>query len=734
MVKKFLFAGFIAICLLQGSNLSSSSVSALSGSQFQAGKIITDGRFYTSDTMSTSQVQAFLDSKVPSCDTDGSETYSGSTSRAEYGTSKGYPPPYTCIKDYSQTTPSKNADSYCGSYTGGTKSAAKIISDVAKSCDISEKVLIVLLQKEQSLITDEWPWSIQYKKATGYACPDTGRCDSQFYGFFNQVYNAAKQFNRYKINYENYNHIPNRTNSVRFNPKSSCGSKSVFISGYATSSLYNYTPYTPNKAALNDLYGNGDLANPDPPNCSSFGNRNFWRMYYEWFGNPLAPIYDSERIKGPGSSSDTTPIGGTKTVSLQFKNIGEKPLYDSASITGSRRPTYLRATHINDSESAFNGAFSTDTVASKTFTTVYDAEGNPKTTNQHIAQPGQTVKVSFKVKSPSNLSPGQYRLKYQLVIPANGSKSRINVGPSDTFYLNLKRLYASSDVSSSNTLAVPSGSSREATIKIKNTGYKTWYTYSNSAGMDPIVLVGTHINGHLSAFNGSFDTPTRASQAINKVYASDGSIKGSTDTVAPDETAEFKVDVESPDFDYGGYFRLKYQLVIPATSNSSRVNIGKSNILSIEVPAPYSSLRIKGVGASSASIKKNTEKTVSIKFKNTGTKTWYDAVGSSTSPVILMATHVNGKHSAFNGSFTTATRPTENFSSVFDTNGNLKASNTHIALPGETVKLTFKIKVPSGVGPGEYRLKYQLVIPATASISRINVNEPEIYYITVTNT
>jgi uncharacterized protein Veg len=42
--------------------------------------------------------------------------------------------------------------------------------------------------------------------------------------------------------------------------------------------LYKYTPYTPNAAALNNLYGLGD-------NCSAYGNRNFWRYFTDWFGS-----------------------------------------------------------------------------------------------------------------------------------------------------------------------------------------------------------------------------------------------------------------------------------------------------------------------------------------------------------------------------------------------------------------------------------------------------------------
>ena len=138
--------------------------------------------------------------------------------------------------------------------------------------------MLVLLEKEQSLVTDDWPWPIQYRSATGYGCPDTAPCDSEYYGLFNQVYNAAKQFVRYKTESQYFNFRANRTSNIQYHPDTSCGTKSVSIQGHATAGLYNYTPYTPNQAALNNLYGSGN-------SCSSYGNRNFWRLYNEWFGS-----------------------------------------------------------------------------------------------------------------------------------------------------------------------------------------------------------------------------------------------------------------------------------------------------------------------------------------------------------------------------------------------------------------------------------------------------------------
>lgn len=245
-----------------------SKANALSGSDWKAGRIIDDAIFYNSGTMSTSQVQDFLNAKVPTCDT----YHAKSSSPNDSG------PPYTCLKNYSQSTPSKSANSYCSAYTGGTKSAARIIHDVGKACGVSQKVIIVLLQKEQSLITDTWPWDIQYKTATGYGCPDSTGCDSQYYGFFNQVYLAAKQFKRYRANPSGYNFRAGFTNSIQYNPNTACGSSDVYINNQATAGLYNYTPYQPNQAALNNLYGTGN-------SCSAYGNRNFWRLFIDWFGS-----------------------------------------------------------------------------------------------------------------------------------------------------------------------------------------------------------------------------------------------------------------------------------------------------------------------------------------------------------------------------------------------------------------------------------------------------------------
>jgi len=277
----------IMISILTGSFLSlPNKVNALSGADFNASRIIDDSVFFNPSTMNASDIQAFLNSKVPKCDTwgTGASGRSGYPTRADWGRANGYPPPYTCLRDYSQSTGVVAANSYCSAIGAASRSAATIIFDVARACNINPQSLIVLLQKEQSLITDVWPWSVQYRSATGYGCPDTAPCDAEYYGFFNQVYNASKQFRRYVQLPNSFNYAAGRTSFVAYQANNpGCSGTNLTIQNGATAALYNYTPYQPNAAALANLYGTGD-------GCSAYGNRNFWRMFNDWFGPVLGDL------------------------------------------------------------------------------------------------------------------------------------------------------------------------------------------------------------------------------------------------------------------------------------------------------------------------------------------------------------------------------------------------------------------------------------------------------------
>jgi hypothetical protein len=290
-MKKLLFILTVSSFVFLG-GVFAPKADALSGSNFNAGRIMDNGIFFNGKTMSADSVQAFLNSKVPSCDTNGTKPYGGTT-RAAYGTSKGNPPPYKCLKNYTQNTTSRPAEAgLCNAYGGGNKTAAQIINDVGRACGINPKALIVLLEKEQSLVTDDWPWAVQYQKATGFGCPDTAPCDAEFGAFFDQVYYAARQFKKYERDQTSFRYRSNRTNYIQYNPNAGCGGTNVFIQNQTTAGLYNYTPYQPNPEALNKLYGTGD-------GCSAYGNRNFWRLFHDWFGTVYANCTYPSISQGP---------------------------------------------------------------------------------------------------------------------------------------------------------------------------------------------------------------------------------------------------------------------------------------------------------------------------------------------------------------------------------------------------------------------------------------------------
>jgi hypothetical protein len=259
------------------------SADALLGSEFNPGNIVDDSVFYNQGGIDAGGIQSFLASKVSSCDTNGTQmiydpSQGDTVTRKVYSERRGYTTPFTCLKDYRQDVPNVAADAYCSAFGAGNKSAADIIYEVSANCGINARVLIVQIQKEQSLVTDSWPWSKQYRSATGYGCPDSNVCDAQYYGFFNQVYRAARQFKIYKAFPNSFNYRSGRVNTILWHPDAGrCGTSQVYIENFATAALYNYTPYRPNQAALNNLYGTGD-------SCSSYGNRNFWRIFNDWFG------------------------------------------------------------------------------------------------------------------------------------------------------------------------------------------------------------------------------------------------------------------------------------------------------------------------------------------------------------------------------------------------------------------------------------------------------------------
>lgn len=299
----------IAICAV-GLNYSHHTATALSSGDFNPGRIIDDFVFENKSSMSVQDIQNFLNAKVPSCDTNGTKTYSyfydSGTGRVSGSSSDGHDTwvttsraifgqrydtyystdiaagPLVCLKSYVENTTTYQNNLHGASVSGGI-SAAQIIWNAAQAYNISPKVLIVTLQKEQGLVTDDWPWENQFQEAMGYMCPDTPQgCNSTYAGFYTQVTDAAWQF-RY---YLEHNGSPGNfwvgNYYIPYNPNSGCGGTVVNIQNGATAALYDYTPYQPNSGALAGL---SDSSPGGSASCGAYGNRNFWWYFNTWFGS-----------------------------------------------------------------------------------------------------------------------------------------------------------------------------------------------------------------------------------------------------------------------------------------------------------------------------------------------------------------------------------------------------------------------------------------------------------------
>lgn len=246
-------AGLVAVQAPQAAH-------ALSGSEFNAGYIIDDSKFYDANAMSQAQIQAFLEANE----------------QGACGNS-------LCLKTFRGSSTShallRSSDTgnvRCSAYPGGTNDlASSIIFKAQQACGISAKVILVTLEKEQGLVSKLTPSPAAIDRAMGFACPDTAPCAVDSLGFGNQVYKGVLQLNTYKAS--RFGKQPG-LQTIAYSPTASCGAKTFVISNYATAALYNYTPYTPNPGALANLSGTAP--------CGAYGNRNFWVYFNTWFGGP----------------------------------------------------------------------------------------------------------------------------------------------------------------------------------------------------------------------------------------------------------------------------------------------------------------------------------------------------------------------------------------------------------------------------------------------------------------
>jgi putative cell wall-binding protein len=271
----------LGVPLVVATSLNDAEAASATG-PFDPGYIISDSLFYDAHAMTAAEIQTFLNAKIGTCQ-------NGKCLNV-------------AVLPVADRPASYSGDSHkiaCSAIQGGNLPVSELIYRTQVACSISAKVILVTLQKEQGLVTSRAPSDAALRKAMGQGCPDTAPCDDSFAGLGLQIISGARQLAVYKAA------LPN--SSFRFKEPgvyniayttfvdSDCTAPAVNVRNYATLALYNYTPYQPNAAALNNLYGAGDR-------CSSYGNRNFWVFYRDWFGDPTEVIPTGVAVNRIGGS------------------------------------------------------------------------------------------------------------------------------------------------------------------------------------------------------------------------------------------------------------------------------------------------------------------------------------------------------------------------------------------------------------------------------------------------
>jgi hypothetical protein len=153
------------------------------------------------------------------------------------------------IQEFLDGQPGTLASYSAPDYAGNLKSTAQMIAEAAAYWRISPKVILVKLQKEQSLLAKASPSQEAYDWAMG-----CGKADSRTYyeyqGFGKQIWWGAQKLNK---------------NAGPWYPgiELSIDGNIVLPTNASTYSLYKYTPHLR-------------------------GTTSFWMLYWRYFGDPLS--------------------------------------------------------------------------------------------------------------------------------------------------------------------------------------------------------------------------------------------------------------------------------------------------------------------------------------------------------------------------------------------------------------------------------------------------------------
>lgn len=707
--KARLFCALVAIFVSVGALLpviAEQRVSAVSASSWRAGRIIDDGIFTNANDMSVSDIQSFLNAQVPNCDTNGTQPASEygrpDLTHAQYAASRGWSaPPYVCLRNFYEvpkTAPSPgipdNSYSHGGGAFSGGISAAQMIYNAAQQYQINPKVLLVKLRTESAgpLTNDPWPLANQYTYAMGAHCPDSGpggsaSCDSNYAGFSIQIAESAALL-RWYINsmgqpWWQYKK-PYQTNSILWNvAPSGCGSSDVYIESKATAALYTYTPYQPNASALANLYGTGD-------GCSAYGNRNFWRVYNDWFGSTYNPdlswALESQQVYANTARTrtiDPTVVspGQIIYVRIVVRNTGNFTWWNSGSM-----PMNLGTSNPSDRTSmACDSTWLSCT--------------RPTRLSEASVTPGQTGTFEFQMRAPTTY--GMYNEYFRPVIDGlswlNDIGMYLPIGvkpPTDNWsYLGQNLYLDSGRTQPANTTALAPNRTYYAQLSVRNTGNTLW----TNSGEKPINLATTHAPDRNSPFCDSSwlscNRPTNLKET----------------SVAPGEVGTFEFQFKTPSSlsSYNEYFNLVREGAGWLPDKGLNWSLGVRAPVALWQSAGQTVYTddSKVQKADTSSVNNAGRLFVVLRAKNIGNTTW---TNSGVTPVNLATTLPGDRISSFcDSTWLSCNRPARLLEPT--------------VAPGETGTFEFWMKAPYATNGTTYREYFRPVVEGSMWMNDIGM-------------
>jgi len=199
--------------------------------QFNPNNIVSDDELLNYDSMNLQDIQNFLQSK--------------NSYLATYSTVNAH----GTVKSAAEIIYDASHNNYdCSdAILSDTPTEAEKQQKCKKITTVNPKFLLVLLQKEASLIEDTNPPQAHLDWATGYGCPDGWVCNPYYKGFGKQVNSAALQFLAYINEQDHYNYKVGQTYTIdnTLDPYCTTTNQTMTVTpaNKATAALYNYTPH-----------------------------------------------------------------------------------------------------------------------------------------------------------------------------------------------------------------------------------------------------------------------------------------------------------------------------------------------------------------------------------------------------------------------------------------------------------------------------------------------------------